>query len=146
MFITLIYTVASVETTIEIIRKPSQDEYVKLMNLHSNSLRCPCEHISVKYKQFMMVNNNFHQVCSSDFVKDVWIDYLFGDGLWYNYERSDLRVRGSAYFELLSTLCVISQMTIQNNTEQFLTETFVNGEIMPELEFLSKNVCHYSTI
>jgi hypothetical protein len=134
----MVYTVLSVETTVKTISMPSQAEYEKLMILHSNSLQCPCEHISVKHKQFMTVNTSFHQVCSSDFVKDVWLDYLFGDGLWYNYERSDLRVRGSAYFGLLSTLCIISQTTIQNSAEQFLTETFVNAEIMPEFEFLSK--------
>lgn len=119
------------------IATPSQLQYKELMISQSNSLQCPCKHMSVEHKQFMTVNNSFHQVCSSDFVKDVWLDYLFGDGLWYNYERSDLRVRGSAYFGFLSELCTISKETIDNSIKQFQAKTFVNAEIMPEYEFLS---------
>lgn len=117
---------------------PSQDDYENLATLHSDSLQCPCKHISVEHGQFMTINASFHQVCSSNFVKDVWLDYLFGAGEWEIYERSDLRVRGTAYFELLSTLCTISNTTIQNSVEQFLTEAFVSAQIMPQFEFLAK--------
>ena len=136
--IVIIYTAISVETTVQTIFMPSQAQYEKSMSLHYSSLQCPCKNISVKHKQFMTINTSFHQVCSSDFVKDVWLDYLFGNGDWYNYDISDLRVRGAAYFGLLSALCMISQKTIHNSAEQFLTEAFVSAEIMPQLEFHAK--------
>lgn len=138
MLIIIIYTAFSFEIADQIISTPSQAEYEKLLKSDFITIQCPCAQISVAYSQFTTIETTFHQVCSSDFVQDIWLDYLFGDSLWYRYHRSDLRVRGTAYFSLLSTLCALSQTTIDNAAQQFLTEEFVNVQMMPESAFISK--------
>ena len=138
MVIIIIYTALSFEIASQIVFTPSQAQYEELMKSDFITIQCPCAQISVAYKQFTTIETPFHQVCSSDFVQDRWLDYLFGDSLWYKYHRSDLRVRGTAYFTFLSTLCALSQTTIDNAARQFLAEEFVSVEMVPESVFISK--------
>ena len=42
-----------------------------------NSLQCPCSKMSIKYKSFLQIEPRFHQICSSDFVSNEWITYLY---------------------------------------------------------------------
>ncbi|UJR20229.1 hypothetical protein I4U23_023360 [Adineta vaga] len=114
---------------------PSESDYTKLIRLYSQSVQCPCNNISVKYKHFMTIETTFHQICSSEFVTTAWRDYLFLDKYWYDYARADIRSRGSAYFIFLSTLCRLSQTTVNNAIDQFLNETFINTEITSKSEF-----------
>ncbi|CAF0768552.1 unnamed protein product [Adineta steineri] len=114
---------------------PSQTQYENLLMLNSTTLQCPCHNISIPYKHFITINNTFHQVCSSDFVKEKWIDFLFIGGKWRNYDRVDLRSRGAAYFDLLSALCKISKITINNAIEQFLDDVFISATVVSQSEF-----------
>ena len=138
MLIIIVYTALSFEIASQSVPSPSQAHYAELMKSDFITIQCPCAQISVPYKQFTTIETLFHQVCSSHFVQDRWLDYLFGDSLWYKYHRSGLRVRGAAYCSFLSTLCALSQTTIENAARQFLTEEFVSVQMMPESAFMSK--------
>lgn len=97
-----------------------------------------CSEISIRHEQFTSINRRFHQICSIDFIKDPWLDYLLGDSLWYKYHRADLRVRGNAYFTLLKTLCTLSQTIIDHCAQLFFEETFISDQMISQREFLSK--------
>ncbi|CAF1352610.1 unnamed protein product [Adineta steineri] len=117
---------------------PSQSQYENLYASDLNGFQCPCSRISVSYKEFITINSTFHQVCTSDFVKDVWLNFLYGGdggGLWFLQSRYDIRVRGVAYFQLLSLLCSISQTTIKNAVNQFVEETFVSAQAISQSSF-----------
>ncbi|CAF4162480.1 unnamed protein product, partial [Adineta steineri] len=78
------------------------------------------------------------ELCTSDFVKDAWLNFLYGGdggGLWFLQSRYDIRVRGVAYFQLLSLLCSISQTTIKNAVNQFVEETFVSAQAISQSSF-----------
>ncbi|CAF1356750.1 unnamed protein product [Adineta steineri] len=130
-----IYLLFSDITIDQSFTNPSENDYNNLLISYSKSLDCPCNKISIAYKEFIEINTTFHQICSSDFVNMKWINYLFNEGYWYNYERRDIRERGSAYFLFLSNLCQISQTTINNAIEQFLNERFINTKLISESEF-----------
>ena len=123
------------QTTTISTSSPNQSEYEELVRSHSYKLQCPCSRVSIPHEDFMTINATFHQVCSSAFVKYGWQLYLFATGDWYVYGRADLRGRGSAYFTFLRSICELSQTTVSNIVTQFLTDTFVGGEALPELEF-----------
>ncbi|CAF1538080.1 unnamed protein product [Adineta steineri] len=119
---------------------PSQSQYENLYASDLNGLQCPCSRISVPYKEFITINSTFHRVCTSDFVKDVWLSFLYGGSIgggypWYYYSRYDIRVRGAAYFQLLSLLCSTSQTTIKNAVNQFVEETFVSAQAISQPSF-----------
>ena len=113
---------------------PIESDYTKLFMLHSQSLQCLCNNISVKYKEFLLVHTLFHEVCSSDFVQTKWRDYLFLVDDWSIYHRADVRSRGSIYFSFLSTLCQLSKTTVNNTIVQFLDEIFINTQIISRSE------------
>lgn len=136
--IIIIYTSLSVEIASETVSMPTQAQYEQLAKSDFITFQCPCTQISIRQKQFTSIDTSFHQICSSNFVKDLWLDYLFGDSFWYKYHTSDLRVRGTAYFTLLSTLCTLSRTIIDNAVQQFLAEAFISAQVSSELEFRSK--------
>ncbi|CAF2585350.1 unnamed protein product [Rotaria sp. Silwood2] len=117
---------------------PSQARYEELQILHANTLQCTCTHVAIPYKKFITIDANFHQVCSSDFVQDVWLDFLFGIGFWAYQITSDIRGRGSAYFQLLSELCILSQITFNNAVDQFLEKSYVSAQVKSQSQFLSQ--------
>ncbi|CAF1424224.1 unnamed protein product [Adineta steineri] len=120
---------------ISIFSNPAENDYNNLFISYSKSPDCPCNKISITYKDFIEINTTFYEICSSDFVNIKWINYLFHQGDWYHYERRDIRARGNAYFLFLSNLYEISQVTINNAIEEFLNETFINTELITESEF-----------
>ena len=138
MLIILLYMVVSKEIVTNNILTPTQAQYEKLLVSHYNTFRCPCTNISLPHELYMTANATFHQVCSSDFVKQPWIKYLFGHSTWSFHYRADIRVRGAAYFNLLTTLCMLSETTVNNSIDQFLKEMFISSQIMSESEFVSQ--------
>ena len=50
--------------------------YLKLEELYPNSLLCPCSSISIPYNNFITIQPEYHQICSSDFVSSEWINYI----------------------------------------------------------------------
>ena len=114
---------------------PSIVIYQQLIHAKMDTLDCPCADVSVKYKSFININTSFHQVCSSDFIGKKWIRYLYGSGITKYHERSDIRVRGSGYFDYISMLCSISQKNIETTITRFLDTSSINNQIMPKTQF-----------
>lgn len=78
-------------TTVQTI-KPSFSQYQYLIRDHSNTLQCSCSHLSIKYQSFLTIKPRYHQICSSEFISDRWIEYLYGEGdLDNRFLRTDFR-------------------------------------------------------
>ena len=60
----------STEVTAITIRQPSKDEFESL----PFDAQCPCSRGSISYDDFTSLEAILHQVCSSDFVSDRWIE------------------------------------------------------------------------
>ncbi|CAF1328032.1 unnamed protein product [Adineta ricciae] len=54
---------------------PTKEQFEKL----PSDANCPCSHISISQNKFLSIDANFHDVCSSDFVSDRWINATFFD-------------------------------------------------------------------
>ena len=126
------------ETVNREISMPSQTRYEQLLAEPAYQLHCPCGNISLAHKGFITVNATFHQVCTSDFVNETWIQLVPPGNTWFSYDRSDVYVGRDSYYSLLSRLCALSQTTINQNADDFLSQVFVNAQAMSELDFLSQ--------
>ncbi|CAF3435360.1 unnamed protein product [Rotaria socialis] len=131
IFIIIISTISSKELVYQTIEKPTLETYNQLMQSYTSTLQCPCSGISISYSHFMRISTVFHTVCSSYFVSDAWLDFLFSNIFWFVEERADIRVLGSAYFNSLSTLCRHSAITIENAIRKFLPEKLITAQLMP---------------
>ena len=128
-------SIISKQITTVSIPSPSQSRYEQLLNSHSYTLQCPCSKVSIPYANFISIDATLHQVCSSEFIDYWWLQYLYYETDWNVYERADIRVRGSAYFIFLKSICELSQTTVSNIITQFLTDTYVGRQAVPECEF-----------
>ena len=111
---------------------PTISQYNTLLLASPSGLTCPCEHASIGYREFTTLNVTYHQVCSSEFISEEWIDFLFGDVKWHRFPRKDMRIRAGAYFRLLSILCQLGQETVTKSVDEFLSRKFFTSEVTSE--------------
>jgi hypothetical protein len=127
--ILITYNLLLTETEIITIRNPSEKIYHILSLKYSSTLSCPCSHITILYKVFSSMTIEYHQVCSSMFVSDQWIKYLFNShiGKWY---QRDYRLLASSHFQMLSSLCIHVSKTVDNGVDDFLSESFLTQVVL----------------
>ena len=111
--------------------------FSKLYSQYGDSLSCPCSTISISYETFVSNTITFHPVCSSFFVNQQWIDALYIPSR-SKFGVGDFRTTAVSQFQLLSSLCSISQDLISRtkidlNDKEFTT-TFLLQEAKIELE------------
>ncbi|CAF4210304.1 unnamed protein product [Rotaria sordida] len=108
--------------TVHII-KPSLSNYKDLLQEHSYSLQCSCSQISIPYETFLNIEPHFHDLCSSQFISDEWIHYIYGEGhLSHRFSFDDYRYSAPGQFLSLSSLCELSQ-------EKLLSENLLIEQI-----------------
>lgn len=113
------------------IENPSLIVYEDLSRRYSDTLQCPCREISIEYQSFIEIQARFHEICSSEFVSDAWIDLLYGQGnLTFQYVPIDFLYSGFAQFQLLASFCQLSQETVNNALEQFMNNYFINSQLL----------------
>ena len=100
----------------ETIINPTKTQYNDLQKTYqSASLSCPCQSISMNYSSFLDIYPVYHQVCSSDFVTDAWLQYLAAQAdARVFYHAYDYRPQISSYFQLLRVFCESARKTVDD--------------------------------
>ncbi|CAF0861863.1 unnamed protein product [Adineta steineri] len=88
--------------------KPSHEKFSKLIRKYPNTLHCPCSKSSTNYFKFVTTKVNFHQVCSSDFIQQAWIDKLFTNEKITSKSIDDARNTLSFFWQTIAGLCLTS--------------------------------------
>ncbi|CAF1268170.1 unnamed protein product [Rotaria sordida] len=118
--------------TIQII-KPSLSNYKDLLKDHYYSLQCSCSQISIPYETFLNIEPHFHDLCSSQFISDEWIYYLYGEGnLFHRFSFDDYRYSAPGQFLLLSSFCKLSQEKVNHTLSRLLASYFINSQLLSE--------------
>ncbi|CAF4236691.1 unnamed protein product, partial [Adineta steineri] len=124
----------SFQTTTVTISNPTQEQFQNL----PFTTYCPCSRISIFYDQFTSINVKFHQVCSSDFISDRWIQSIFtGSNTTYFY-LEDFRTYGSAAFQALASFCRLSKTNALQSTTLFNQMSFISPETLTQSVFQSQ--------
>lgn len=125
-----------VQNQVETIEHPSLDTYQQLYNDYSDTLQCPCSQVSVPYEAFLNITFVLHQVCSSDFVSSIWLNYLasfdpiFLPSWAITRFTIDFRVAGASYFQLLATFCALAKSNIEDAQYVFGNTRFINDRVL----------------
>ncbi|CAF1318620.1 unnamed protein product [Adineta ricciae] len=124
---------------------PGYSLYKDLQKKHSDGLQCSCAEYVILYEHFVVTNSSFHQVCSSDFVSQRWIDFIFQVDSTTIYPI-DVRTSLSAMWQIIRNLCQHSAATMTDTLKQFsksalispllLTEDFIEAKIQSALHSL----------
>ncbi|UJR06899.1 hypothetical protein I4U23_011189 [Adineta vaga] len=77
LFITIlvvltIYTIVQPQTITKTFNKLSFTLYKRHYQTYGNALECPCSLISSQYREFIIIQPEIHQVCSSSFTSEQW--------------------------------------------------------------------------
>ena len=110
--------------------------YKQLEMVYSDTLKCSCSKTTILYNKFTLLSVRLHQVCSSDFVSDRWISQLKSSMLLNN--NNDWRQKAHSEFNLLSNLCELAKMTVDNSVNEFLSKSFVTSNMISEINFLNQ--------
>ena len=127
------FAAQSVTKTID---KPSLFTYQDLDARFPGAVHCLCAQASIQYQAFLTIQPSFHQVCSSDFVTESWIRYLYGAGnLVHQYPPTDFWASAIGQFQSLASLCQLSNETVSNTLTQFLTSSFISQQLLSPSSF-----------
>ena len=128
MIILLLYTSLITITQIINVEKPTFKQYSHLYSKYSQTLTCPCTHISVNYGKFLHIQYTLHQICSSIFITDNWISH--NDAVFINlYINNDPRMTVSYAFQGLSAFCELVKNTIYNSLIQFNSTEYITASV-----------------
>ena len=116
------------------VRNPSLDTYQRLLDAYPDTLSCPCSKLSIPYSTFVNLTPYSHTVCSSDFVSDRWLQYLYYDDA-SSYLALDIRSVSYTQFQLLHTFCESSKQAIVNA----FASTFASAALINSRGMLSKS-------
>jgi hypothetical protein len=104
--------------------------------------------VSIPYEQFIRIVPRYHQICSSDFVTQRWIDYLYNPAMTPFYYPQDFRATASQQFQLLAILCRLSAQAIDdglrslNNTKlitsQALSKNLLDAQMQAHIDAFKK--------
>ncbi|UJR13186.1 hypothetical protein I4U23_000208 [Adineta vaga] len=106
----------------------SKEEYENLEKNVSSKLVCPCTKISSSYRDIIDIQVKYHQICSSDFIQSSWYQYFFIPNT--SNEKLDFLSIASSYFQTLRTFCHITNLTLTDVIQRFLSRTFLHTQLI----------------
>ena len=130
----LFYTAFSTQMMNFVVPNPSLITFEQLQSVYSATLRCPCTNADILYREFISLTPIFHQVCSSGFVTDEWLEILRNSYVSFGIE-SDWRNQAFSQFELLSHLCQYADQTVNDALHRFLLGSFVTSNVLTATNF-----------
>ena len=131
LVILLLYNSIITITKAVTVISPSFTDYAQLNSTYSQTLTCPCTKISIDYKKILYVNYTFHQVCTSIFVDEKRINYVFNNIRSDTFDYHDFRVASVYAFQVLSGFCELVNETISNSLNQFYSSQYVSASVTP---------------
>ena len=132
LIILLIYTSISERIQIKTIQHPSLATFQWLIVRYPNTLQCPCQQISILPSHFVTTTPSFHQVCSSDFISQSWIDFTFVDHLDFIYPM-DIRTFLSSLWQMIASLCRSAANTITDALADFANEPMISSQASSQI-------------
>ncbi|UJR08381.1 hypothetical protein I4U23_012652 [Adineta vaga] len=96
---------------------------------HEKTLSCPCLKVTVPYRDFVLNKIRFHDVCSSQFISDEWIEAVYTKDE-SRYGTTDFRTTANSQFYLLARLCSFSKDTVRQNQLNFDNNEFVTIKVL----------------
>ena len=130
ILIVIIYTAqVSVTHTIDV-KEPSFEQFQLLSSLYSGTLHCPCDTIAIPHSTFIDLKPQFHQLCTSDFIEQDWIDHLRSAA--DEYISLDFSYMSAFIFQTLASFCHSANETISNALQTFMSTRFITAEVVTE--------------
>lgn len=136
MIICMIYTSRSEYSITKTIERPTQQEYEAFRGNRNESIQCPCNNISILHKNFTLISADYHQLCSSDFVKQEWYEMPVLNKAVFGLDRFILL--SPSYFRAMSLLCETAYTTMISATDRYLSTTLIATQVIQPEQFYNQ--------
>ena len=110
------------------------DQFEQLSLKYSSTVHARCSEVSIGYDRFLKISPNFHELCSSSFVKQNWISSLFLSNAT-SYHFLDVRTFSFAQFRALGLLCRVARRIVRDTRRTLSTTHFVTNQLLPRDQF-----------
>ena len=124
----------SVQTTSITIEHPTKSQF----EVFPFDAYCPCSCMSISYNEFTSIQATFHQVCSSDFVSERWIETIFSGSNSTYFFLLDFRIYGSAMFQALASFCRLSKENVAQSIDLFHMSSLMSRQLLSKIVFDSQ--------
>ena len=130
MLILVLYN-SFIETSRTIdLSQPTMEQYLQFYSKYSQTLTCSCSQISINYHRFIQIENQFHEICQSQFVSEEWFEYLSQQSSNVDLFIGDFRVTSTSMFQSLNVFCELVNKTITNNRNEFYSTDYLSSTVM----------------
>ncbi|UJR12400.1 hypothetical protein I4U23_016577 [Adineta vaga] len=100
---------------------------------YAETLSCSCSKVNIPYGDFVNHKITFHPICSSIFVSQEWIEALYLKNA-SRYGVQDFRTTAAAQFQLLASLCLLSQNAVFQNQIHFDNSDFIDDYLLDKVQ------------
>ncbi|CAF1393961.1 unnamed protein product [Adineta ricciae] len=139
LFILVIYTLISKETSIVIVESPSRSEYLRLSNQYPLTFQCSCANIAVKYDKFItQFKPDYHSICSNDFLLSDRYDTPWKSKKLYipdSFDDDDYRTWIESQFKIVSQMCSLSAGILNSSLLLWRERDFITTHIVSPIQF-----------
>ena len=90
---------------------PSHTRFSLLASKYPNTIHCPCSKIGIGYDIFTTTQVHFHQVCSSRFVQQTWIDMVYDRQNNSSILNNEFFTTLSFFWQVIAGFCDVSNRT-----------------------------------
>ncbi|CAF1558151.1 unnamed protein product [Didymodactylos carnosus] len=135
LVVLVLYTSLMNITTTITVNSPAIAQYTALYMDYSATLTCYCTTISMPYQKFISIHSTYHQVCTSNFTSQLWLDYLTNLRQTTVFDHPDFRNTGAYSFQTLVALCALTNETISNNLVVFNSTSFISPTVVSNKTF-----------
>lgn len=139
MIIIVLFIGLSVQIRSMTIENPSESTFECLQEKYPRSLQCPCSQIIIPHNFFTSLSPQFHPVCTSEFISDLWFKSITEAGWFQNNERiEDIFISGNKYFKSLSSLCQLIKTTVSDAYSIFKQSSLITDHSLSNVEFMAR--------
>ena len=128
-----------IRSTNENVHLPSIMEFERLFLHYSSTLTCPCSQLTIPYETFATVKIQFHQVCSSQFVSQMWIESVFeNQSIPTLLIENDIRTTFSAFWHTIADFCHLTQASVNAAVARFSASSLLSSQARSKVAVLAQ--------
>jgi len=91
--------------------------------------------MSIQYKSFLNLSVlNRHQVCSSDFITDRWIEPLLLPNLQSTYSPMEFRTSAIGFFQLLASFCEFTEKYLTDELSALRNKSLIHSQVVSPIQ------------
>ncbi|UJR12075.1 hypothetical protein I4U23_016253 [Adineta vaga] len=111
-----------------------------LVDLQKDDIVCPCTRISIPYGEFIneLRVNKFHEACTTDKILTILTAGSNTQAMVEVSNERNFQLWAPFFVESLTLFCSLSQDTIDDSIDIFLTSTILTNQLQPSVQFIDE--------